>query len=62
VSFDKSGFDKFFVLSANSMNGDTDLNVDSGSSKTAIKTAFTKMLKNKRTNKKVLGEFVSLIC
>jgi hypothetical protein len=44
------------------MNGDTDLNVDSGSSKTAIKSAFTKMLKNKRTNKKVLGEFVSLIC
>ena len=62
VSFDKSGFDKFFVLSANSMNGDTDLNVDSGSGKAAIKSAFTKMLKNKRTNKKVLGEFVSLIC
>jgi hypothetical protein len=62
ISFDKSGFDKFFVLSSLSMNGNIDLNVDSGSSKTAIKSAFTKMLKNKKTNKKVLSEFVSLIC
>lgn len=61
VSFSKSGFDKCFVLSSHSMNADTDLNVEEGATKTAIKSAFTKMLKNKRTNKKVLSEFVELV-
>ena len=61
VSFQKSAFDRFIVLSSTSVNADSDLNVDSGSSKTAIKTAFTKMMKNKKTNKAVLSEFVELI-
>jgi len=61
VSFSNSGFDKFFVLSSTSMSSDADLNVDSGASKTAIKSAFTKMLKNKKTNKKVLSSFVELV-
>ena len=61
VSFSNSGFDKFFVLSSTSMSADTDLNVEEGATKTAIKSAFTKMLKNKRTNKKVLSSFVELI-
>ena len=61
VSFQKSAFDRFIILSSASVNVDTDLNVDSGASKTAIKTAFTKMLKNKKTNKAVLNQFVDMI-
>ena len=61
VYFSNSGFDKFFVLSSNSMNSDADLNVDSGASKTAIKYAFNKMLKTKKLNKKVLSSFMELI-
>ena len=37
------------------------LNVDDGATKAKIKSAFIKSLKTKKLNKKVLGEFISLV-
>jgi hypothetical protein len=35
--------------------------VSNDASKSQIKTAFVKSLKNKKMNKKVLGEFIELV-
>lgn len=62
VSFQKSGFDKFFVLSSNNMNDDSEFEVAEDATKSQIKTAFVKSLSKKKTNKKVLSEFISMVC
>ena len=56
-----SGYDAYFAMSATSLADDSEFNVDDGASKTKIKQAFIKSLKTKKLNKKVLGEFVSLV-
>ena len=38
-----------------------DFTVDDGATKGQIKSAFVKSFKSKKLNKKVLGEFISLI-
>ena len=38
-----------------------DFEVDDGATKAKIKSAFIKSLKTKKLNKKVLGEFISLV-
>ena len=38
-----------------------DFEVDEGATKAKIKSAFIKSLKTKKLNKKVLGEFISLV-
>ena len=40
---------------------DVEFEVDEGASKAKIKSAFAKSLKTKKLNKKVLGEFISLV-
>ena len=61
VSFDKTGFDKFFVLSSTNVNVDADFEVAEDATKSQIKTAFVKSLGKKKANKKILGEFISLV-
>jgi hypothetical protein len=61
VSFTTSGFDKFFVLSSNSVNVDTEFEVEENATKAKIKNAFAKSLNNKKANKKVLNEFITLV-
>ena len=56
-----SGYDAYFAVSAASLSEDPEFDVDDGASKTKIKQAFIKSLKTKKLNKKVLGEFVSLV-
>ena len=56
-----SGYHTYFALSANSLANDSEFDVDEGATKAKIKSAFAKSLKNKKMNKKVLGEFIELI-
>jgi len=57
----KSGYDAYFGLSATTLSQDTEFDVDEGATKAKIKSAFVKSLKTKKLNKKVLGEFISLV-
>jgi hypothetical protein len=56
-----SGYHAYFGLSATSLSQDSEFEVDDGATKAKIKTAFIKSLKTKKLNKKVLGEFISLV-
>ena len=57
----KSGYHAYFGLSATALSQDSEFEVDDGASKARIKSAFVKSLKTKKLNKKVLGEFISLV-
>jgi hypothetical protein len=56
-----SGYDAYFGLSATVLSQDTEFDVAECATKSQIKSAFVKSLKTKKLNKKVLGEFISLI-
>ena len=56
-----SGYHAYFAISATSLSQDADFSVDEGATKAKIKSAFIKSLKTKKLNKKVLGEFISLV-
>ena len=56
-----SGYDAYFGLSSNNLSQDSEFEVDDGATKAKIKSAFVKSLKVKKLNKKVLGEFISLV-
>ena len=56
-----SGYHAYFAMSASSLSQDADFEVDDGATKAKIKSAFIKSLKTKKLNKKVLGEFISLV-
>ena len=56
-----SGYDAYFAMSAQSLADDTEFEVKEDATKAQIKRAFVKSLKTKKLNKKVLGEFVSLV-
>ena len=57
----KSGYHAYFGLSATALSQDSEFEVDDGATKAKIKSAFIKSLKTKKLNKKVLGEFISLV-
>ena len=57
----KSGYHAYFGLSATVLSQDSEFEVDDGATKAKIKSAFVKSLKTKKLNKKVLGEFISLV-
>jgi len=56
-----SGYDAYFGLSATALAQDTEFEVAEHATKSQIKSAFVKSLKTKKLNKKVLGEFISLV-
>ena len=56
-----SGYDAYFAMSAQSLADDAEFEVKEDATKAQIKRAFVKSLKTKKLNKKVLGEFVSLV-
>jgi hypothetical protein len=60
-SIKNSGYHTYFGLSASALANDAEFEVAEDATKSQIKTAFVKSLKNKKMNKKVLGEFVELI-
>ena len=56
-----SGYDAYFGMSATALAQDSEFEVSDDATKSQIKTAFVKSLKTKKLNKKVLGEFISLV-
>ena len=61
VQFKETGFDQFNVIAASALAQDEEFIVPDEATKAQIKNAFTKMLKRKKTNKKLLGSFIDLI-
>ena len=56
-----SGYDAYFGLSASALSQESEFTVKDDATKSQIKSAFAKSLKTKKLNKKVLGEFISLV-
>ena len=56
-----SGYDAYFGMSATALSQDSEFEVAEDATKLQIKSAFAKSLKTKKLNKKVLGEFISLV-
>ena len=56
-----SVYHAYFGLSASALSQDTEFEVADDATKSQIKSAFVKSLKTKKLNKKVLGEFISLV-
>lgn len=56
-----SGYHKYFGIAASALNNDSEFDVKEDATKSQIKSAFTKSLKGKKMNKKVLSEFIDLI-
>jgi len=56
-----SGYDAYFGMSATALSQDTEFEIAEDATKSQIKSAFVKSLKTKKLNKKVLGEFISLV-
>ena len=61
IALTNAGYDKYFIVASDSIQESTEFDVDDGATKAKIKSAFTKSLKSKKSNKKVLGDFISLI-
>jgi len=61
LNISNSAYDAYFGLSSSSLAQDTEFDVADDATKAQIKSAFVKSLKTKKLNKKVLGEFVSII-
>ena len=61
VALKVAGYDAYFGIAAQSLNNDSQFDVEEGATKAKIKSAFIKSLKTKKLNKKVLNEFVELI-
>ena len=57
-----SGYDSYFAMLQSSLSTDSSFNIDEGESKARIKSAFMKSLKAKTLNKKVLSQFMDLVC
>jgi len=62
-SLENTGYQKYFALSSTSLNNEFDFDEETNDamSKAEIKRAFVKSFKAKKTNKKVLNEFVDLV-
>ena len=56
-----SSFDSWFGLLSTALSSDDEFNVNDDATKVQIKRAFIKSLKNKKMNKKILGEFIELV-
>ena len=56
-----SGYDAYFGISSSVLSSDSEFEVAEDATKAKIKSAFVKSLKTKKLNKKVLGEFISLV-
>ena len=61
-SLKTSGYDSYFLMVDQSLSNDTEFEVEEGASKAKIKSAFAKNLKSKALNKKVLSQFMDLVC
>ena len=60
-SIKTSGYHSYFGLSSSALSNDDEFEVQDDATKAQIKRAFVKSLKNKKMNKKILGEFIELV-
>ena len=60
-SLDVDGYSKYFGLSSDALSEEADFEVSDEATKYQIKKAFIKSLNNKKTNKKILSEFISIV-
>lgn len=60
-SINTSGYHTYFGISSSALNSDSEFIVGEDASKAQIKSAFFESLSSKRMNKKILGEFISLV-
>ena len=56
-----AGYHSYFGLSSSALGNDEEFEVKEDATKAEIKRAFGKSLKNKKMNKKILGEFIELV-
>ena len=61
IQLKDTGFDQFNVISANSLAQDEEFSVPENATKAQIKSAFTKVLGKKKTNKKLLSNFITMV-
>ena len=57
-----SAYDSFFAMIQSSLSTDSSFKVEDDATKAKIKSAFVKSLKAKSLNKKVLSQFMDLVC
>ena len=60
-SINTSCYHSYFGLSSSALSNDDEFEVQDDATKAQIKRAFVKSLKNKKMNKKILGEFIELV-
>ena len=60
-SLKNTGYHAYFGIASSALSADTDFDVQEDATKGQIKSAFIKSLRGKKTNKKVLSEFISLV-
>jgi hypothetical protein len=60
-SLKNCGYDSYFVLGGSILSNETMFEVKEDASKSQIKNAFRKSLSNKKMNKRVLNEFISMV-
>tara|TARA_R100000152_G_C6758785_1_gene182683 strand:- start:529 stop:1353 length:825 start_codon:yes stop_codon:yes gene_type:complete len=56
-----AGYHTYFGLASQALSNDAEFDVQDDATKAQIKKAFVKSLKNKKMNKKILGEFIELV-
>jgi IMP dehydrogenase/GMP reductase len=61
IALTNAGYNKYYIVDSDTVQESAEFDVDEGATKAKIKSAFSKSLKSKKNNKKVLGDFISLI-
>ena len=61
-TIENGGYQSYFAIRSSSLVNDDSFEVEEDASKSKIKSAFSKSLKAKALNKKVLSQFMDLVC
>ena len=61
VTLLNQGYNKYYVMAASKLQEDSEFEVAEDASKAKIKSAFAKSLKNKKSNKRILADFIGEI-
>ena len=61
VAISNKGYSKLYAISSTKLQEDADFDVDEGATKAKIKSAFAKALNNKKSNKRILSDFIGEI-
>lgn len=59
--FNNCGYDSLYYIANSNMEASTEVDVEDGASKAEITRKFKKMLQSKKTNKKIMSSFASVV-